>query len=297
MTITTALYTTYYPAVDPYLPKWRDSLLSQTDRDVVIVVGLDGESADRVQKLLGPNVSPTFFEAMPGETPITLRSRVLERITAEFEAVIMSDMDDILLPTRISSAKYMLRNSDLNCCAMQVSKDDALVADALFNPCVRREPFRSNVFGLTNTAWRSELLAKCLPVTAEVPIMDWLLATRAWVGSSKLITYDPVPRVVYRQHANSVARIIPPFSAEEVLQASKLVSTHYEVVMKETGHRLLPLTGFLTDARDNVENFISAVTTNDVILFDYVEGLNKLPARHVWWDCVAHPELEGIWKH
>ena len=41
------------------------------------------------------------------------------------------------------------------------------------------------------------------------------------------------------------------------------------------------------------ETFVGASEAN---LTRYVEALNRLAPRYVWWWAVANPELESLWK-
>lgn len=292
-----ALYATCYPGVEKYLSQWRDSVLAQTDSDVTVCIGLEGMSPDWVQDLLGPEITPRFIAPLSGEAPASLRSRALLILAGEFDAVILTDMDDVLLPTRIASAKDMLATSDLCCCAMQVMDGERLVDTAIFDPGSQGgEPFRRNVFGLTNTVWRAHLLRECLPVPPDCVLMDWLLATRAWAADAR-ITYDRVPRMIYRQYANNTARILPPFPPEQILKSCRLVLDHYNLVAKEASQRYPRMVDSLALARQTTDEFCHALRDNNAVLSDYVRALNELPPHHVWWECVAHPALEHIWKH
>lgn len=292
-----AIYATCYPGVERYLPQWRDSLLAQTDHNAGVYIGLDGVDPDRVREMLGPHVSAQFVLSLPGDTPASLRSRALLSLSGEFDAVILTDMDDVLLPTRTAMAKDSLARNDLYCCAMQIMEDEQIMDGAIFDPGLRSGgPIGYNVFGMTNTAWRSRLLRSCLPVPPDCMLMDWLLATRAW-GAGARVAYDRVPQMRYRQYGDNTARILPPFATRQILQACRLAMAHYDFVIEESEWRYPHMTDSLKIARRTAKDFQSAVEESEVVLTDYVEALNKLPARHVWWDCVAHPELEKIWKH
>jgi len=49
-------------------------------------------------------------------------------------------------------------------------------------------------------------------------------------------------------------------------------------------------------ARARVEQFHRAIVNSDAVLERYLAALNRLPAEYVWWWCVAHPELEDVWR-
>jgi len=292
-----AIYTTYYPGVEKYLPEWRESLLAQTDLNASVCIGVDGKDSGHVGEMLGPQVSPQFFLAMPDETPSSLRSRVLEILSSEFDAVILTDMDDILLPTRIAMAKEQLSKCDLSCCAMQVMDVDRIVNNAIFDPSLwGADPVRRNVFGLSNTAWQSHLLKKCLPVPSNYRLMDWLIAIRARAEGA-LIQYDSKPRMIYRQHPNNIARILPPFSTEQVLQGCCLILEHYDFILEESFWRYPHISSEIKIAKQLAKDFQSALGSSRSVLINYTNALNQIPPNYVWWDFIANPKLESIWKN
>jgi hypothetical protein len=72
-----------------------------------------------------------------------------------------------------------------------------------------------NAFGLSNTAYRCDLLRRCLPIPASAWAVDWFLATRAWLLGAT-IEADPVVRMDYRQHGANMASVRPPFDEARV---------------------------------------------------------------------------------
>ena len=69
---------------------------------------------------------------------------------------------------------------------------------------------RNNVFGLSNSAFRSDLLRRCLPIPADAVLVDWFLATRAWLMGARM-AFDPEVEMDYRQYGGNMARVGPPF--------------------------------------------------------------------------------------
>jgi hypothetical protein len=52
----------------------------------------------------------------------------------------------------------------------------------------------------------------------------------------------------------------------------------------------------LEEARANTQRFAAAVMSDTATRRRYLSELNRLPANHVWFDCVAHPSLTYLWK-
>src|SRR5262249_3284168 len=127
---------------------------------------------------------------------------------------------------------------------------------------------RYNVFGLSNTAYRAEVLRRLPPAPVGGPAIDWSLATRAW-SAGRSLYFDPVPRWAYRQYEANVARVLAPFSAGHVASATEVVRAHYRSLL-DGGTALAPqLKARLDEARDGVEAFQREVVERPARLSEY----------------------------
>jgi len=156
---------------------------------------------------------------------------------------------------------------------------------------------RNNVFGLSNTAWRSSLLQRCLPIPADVEIVDWFLATRAWLIGARL-AFDPGVGMDYRQHASNMVRVCAPFNRDQVLRDTERVCRHFRLV------RAAPPPEGVIQARlaeidevaDDVDRFSAWARAAPTALDDYVYELNALDPEPVWWSSVAYPAFKQLWS-
>lgn len=294
-----ALYTTVYPGVERYLSAWYESVLAQTDRNFDIWIGVDELGVDVVIAAMGTNVPAKWIMAGIGDFPAQIRQTAIARMANEYPAVVFVDSDDVLDPTRVEAARESLRQNDVDGCAMRLIDGSGLDLGIVFKPPNGMDIAtilpRNNVFGLSNTAYRSQILRRCLPIPAECAIVDWFLITRAWILGARL-GFDFTPRMAYRQHGCNVARVLPPFTPQQVILAARLVLSHYTLILEsisehQSQHRIQ-----LGSARDRVEAFCEAIKGSPDVLHQYVQALNELPPNHIWWACVAHPRLEEIWK-
>lgn len=290
-----AVVTAAYPAVLPYLKDFAESLENQTDPDFELWIGLDGLEKKDIQKAAGRKISAYFVATPKSATPTMVRNTVLQQALQKCEAAVLVDADDILMESRVAAAKASAAESDLTAAAMRFVDATANPVEGFFDPdCGDPSLAYKNVYGFSNTTWRAEVLMRCLPVPAECVLMDWYAATLAYYRGAA-IGHDPEPRMYYRQHADNIASVLPPFTKRQIARAAELVRGHYDLMVKTLSEQGFDQLGELFAARAQTATFADAMA-DPGLLEQYVDALNALPARHVWWSCVAHPDLEDIWK-
>ena len=197
------VYTTVYPAVVKYLPEWYRSVQSQTDSDFELWIGLDALLQGDVEAAVGSTIDAQWVWDAGISTPATIRNLALRRMTASGCDVVLVDSDDILLPSRVAAAREALRTSDLAACALEIVDGRGEPLGAEFNLDPASTPShvlpRNNIFGFSNSAYRCELLDRALPIPSEAVLVDWYIATRAWLFGAEL-SFDRTVRMKYRQY-------------------------------------------------------------------------------------------------
>lgn len=295
----TALYTTIYPGEEPFIKPWFDSVESQTDNDFDIVIGLDSLTPDQVFESAGKRFKARFITADAEATPVQVRAKAFKIIIDEYEQAVFTDSDDILLPQRVAEAKQLLKKCDLCACALHIIDADGSDMNRVF-PVLENEDLASllphaNIFGLSNTAYRCELLEKLMPFPPECVMLDWFMATKAWLLGARIKT-TAKQLMQYRQHPENTARVVPPFTKEQVLKAGNLVELHYSLLQTHILQFFCEKAEPFITANDNLKIFMDSMESPD-ILDNYVKNLNKLEEKHIWWSWIAHPKLEKIWKN
>ena len=292
-----ALYATIHPVAMPFVEAWHRSVRAQTDRRFDLWIGIDGVTPDDVARAVGEPVDATWVTAVPGDTPASLRGEAMRRMVERYDAVVFTDADDVLVPTRVEAAREALAWCDVTACALQLVDDAGADLGATLAPPPRRLPSamlpRWNVFGLSNTAYRTETLRRCLPIPRETVLIDWYLATMAWTAGARL-SFDPQVHMLYRRHAANAAPILPPYAASDVRTATDLTLNHFEVVLGALGAPT-ERRARLAAARERVRVFRDAVLRSPTALDAYTQALNDTPPVFCWWACVAHPDLEAMW--
>ena len=294
-----ALYTTIYPGIERFLGEWCRSVNSQDHSNFDVWIGIDNVETTTVSSLLDQRFEVIFVHALSGETPVSLRCRAMMAMVARYETIVFTDSDDILETDRVSAALSGIVDADIYGCALGLIDVGGLDLGIYFGLLKDETPDvilpYNNFLGLSNTAWRSETLEKYLPVPERCVAMDWLLAVRAW-GLGAKITFDGTVRMQYRQYGANVACVIPPFSPEQIVKATAVVTEHFRAVTDSGDGFSAQKIHTLQEAAAKIEIFRNTIMSSCAALDHYVTALNKLPPHRLWWLSVAHPALEDIWN-
>jgi hypothetical protein len=295
------VYTTVYPAVVRYLKEWYSSVQCQTDTDFELWIGLDSLTRAEVERAIGQRISARWVEAPGPTTPGSIRDLALRQMTTAGCDVVLVDSDDLLHPSRVAAAREALRTSDLAGCALEIVDGDGQSLGAEFNldPAILPSHVlpRNNVFGFSNSAYRCELLERALPIPRDAVLVDWFIATRAWLFGAEL-SFDRKVRMKYRQYAANTARLRLPFWPDQILSDSALVRRHFQLVLASSGQEhFLPgrWTQFLSVARD-IEQFERYIKQSPENLKTYLDSLNRAVKQPIWWTSVAYSPLSHMWK-
>lgn len=295
-----AVYTTIYPAAEAYLVDWFHSLRHQTDQNFELWIGLDMLGQEQVQQILGGRVNAHWIVAPSGATVAQVRQHALARIVETCSAVVLVDSDDLLDPTRVGAARASLEESELSGCALclidQYGNDLGVAFDLPYGLQPDSVLPRNNLFGFSNSAFRTDLLRRCLPIPSGVVLVDWFLATRAWLFGAKL-GFDHVSRMAYRQHPRNTARVRCPFSPDQVLSDTALVRQHFQLLLAQPMQDSRPdRAAAVQRVSADIETFHEQIVSDARRLNDYVQALNDLHPDPLWWASVANPALENMWK-
>ena len=222
-----AVYAVIYPAALRFLAPFWASLSPQLPGVDAVYLSLDGVAPDTVRAVTGKHPTVRLLQAAPGASPATIRSNALAHL---------AHADDILLPGRLSAAAAALESADVYGSAMQVVDElGEPVGGAVFAPTPSQVESigsgttllaRVNVFGFSNSAYRAATLLDCLPVPDDTVMMDWLVASRAYLAGATP-AFDLRPRMLYRQYGENTAGVLPPFGSERVVRDAGRVAVHH----------------------------------------------------------------------
>jgi hypothetical protein len=296
-----ALYTTVYPGAEEFLPAWYASVCAQTDRDFDLWIGADQFSQSQFFHTVGHKFGAHWVAPPQPGTPVAVRQAGIDAILGSehrYEGIVFIDCDDVMYPTRIETARAQLRTNDAAACAMEIVNRDGGLRNSVFRlPVGAILPdllARMNAFGMSNTAYRTDLLRQIPATDPHGRLMDWYLATVCWIRGGRL-AFDNSPGIQYRQYAENVARVLPPFTPADISRGIDLVLSHYNVVLSRVPNIPVTIKHTLESALAKVQVFRRAVEVPDVCA-QYVDRLNRLQPSYLWWEWIAHPSLEELWK-
>jgi len=273
---------------------------AQGDRGFDLWIALDGLTPADVRDAVGHDVEATWVAASPGDTPAQVRQRVFEAAAERHDALVLVDSDDLLRPSRVGAARRALAHADLSVCALRLVDGSGHDLGSTLGLPAGLDPDgvlpRTNVFGLSNTAYRCELLRRCLPIPAAAEAVDWYLATRAWLLGAT-IHADPVARMDYRQHGSNMTVVRPPFSEAQLRHDTARVLAHLALAASAVPEGARPdRVRALAAATAEVTAFLQGVVDAPERLSAYARRLEGLTWPSSWWSHVAHPELADMWR-
>lgn len=296
-----AVYTAVYPGVEKYLASWYRSVLSQTDKEFDLWISLDSLTPDQFNASVKIEQTNIYFIACDDNlTPAQIRQDALKMLVEQYPAIVLVDSDDLLYPARVESARKALQHYDMVGCSLRIINEGGQDLGLAFGPPAEADLesllLRYNIYGLSNTAYRSALLRQCLPIPDDCVCIDWLLATRASAKGARL-HFDREAGMAYRQYSANTARVLPPFTRETVIKATERVLNHYRCALRADWQLPIARRTGIEAARDRAQSFHASITESPITLNRYIEALNRITPLFIWWWCVAHPSLEEIWKN
>src|SRR5262249_4847706 len=100
----------------------------------------------------------------------------------------------------------------------------------------------------------------------------------------------------YRQYESNTARVVYPTHSEQVKKDTQLVRQHFELILSSARDSILPERLLrVQEAASNIEEFNQRIVEQPPQLDAYVESLNRLKPRPLWWSGVANPALAEMW--
>jgi hypothetical protein len=282
-----------------FVPDWYRSVEIQENQTFDLWIGLDAVTPEEVQAVIGTKRPVRWLAGASCNSPAQIRLRAMQAMVQEYEFIVFSDSDDVMYSARVEKTLSQLNDYDVVACAMDFMDERGESQGITFRPAGAMDPARllihHNVFGLSNSAYRADVLRQCLPFDRNCELIDWLLATRA-LNLGARMTFDYTPAMSYRQYSANAAPALPPFTQSHVLRLTEKVVLHYQLLLQNAASLRENLRLQLSDALNQARRFYSAMRQSEKRLSEYVKNLNSLQPEYIWWWCVANRSLEHIWN-
>ena len=110
----TAVLTTWYPSVEPYLEKFITSINNQTDKNFSLII-LNNRflNSKKFKKKINKKINVIEIFSRLNNITTNRKKLIKFAIKMQFENLIFSDSDDYFTKNRIFLTKKNLRNNDI----------------------------------------------------------------------------------------------------------------------------------------------------------------------------------------
>ena len=286
----TAIFTVFYPNVEPYIPDFLNSLSKQTDRKFLLFILNDG--FPNIDQYLNKLDFPVKSLKESG-TPSALREKGIQWVASVgAQNIIFADADDYFASNRVELSKKMLADYDI------VFNEILLIGEKILQPIsmfgklftdkqeiTAKDVVVGNCFGLSNTAIRVD---KITPLMTEMPddiiAFDWTFFTLCLLAGAKAI-FTGNTRTYYRQHGNNIASPCS-FSEEQILRGVQVKRDHYQMLSKFY-EEYVPMV-------DIFEKLLTQLQSDETLRQKYCKAVRKqATALPLWWEPIKSlKELE-----
>jgi len=275
-----------YPGVEPFLRDYFESLAQQTFKAFQLVLAVDGPVA--VDDYLPSGLS---CQTVPlSGTPATLRKQLLEWIRREnCSYVISTDCDDVFSEDRVENSVALLKYCDVVVNDVDVidEQGDVIHGEYLSNQLVdgvmiyQEDLVHRNFMGLTNTAWRRDVIPDLAGLPEHVVAFDWYLFTRMLVEGAKAC-FSASGRSGYRVYPGNIAGLPQPNTSAVVMRGLTIKVQHYQALGSICGESYKAL----------YEAYAKVLrqASNTEWFNGYLEALNCYEiTAPVWWENIRLP--------
>lgn len=289
----TALVTVLYPEALRYFSQWKKSVQTQDTQDFDLVIALHNVRAEDVD--CADLHAKVRFVA--GSLGMSLRRSVFQGLADTYDTAVLVDIDDVLLPHRVRVACDALANADVYGCATQVVDEQLHPLNVTFPEVEPSEPppvTHGNVWGCSNTAYRTEVLREVARFPDNCVLADWYMATLAANVGAKFV-FDAEPAMQYRIRPGAPTNPCEPYAPSVLRTATDLTEGHLRLVSQAACIN--------QSFREKLSERLAEVTVfrramqSDTAATAYLRALSETISRpRVWWESVAHTMLRDLWN-
>lgn len=251
-----AVLTAVYPAAEPFLDEFQESLADQDDQDFRLYVLDDGLGDIRKRFAhFGTRLHPIPAQGTPG----AIRSIGLHALAADgMELVMFADCDDVFSPNRLSvSRQALLTNNvivnELIAFGADMEGHVPMLAPILSDGQLihHDDLIHGNLIGLGNSACHIKaLLPHVDAIDPELIAYDWALYTRV-LRSGDSARFTALASTFYRQHSGSIAGL-QGHDSRTIKRCVQVKASHYRA-LADCGQPYVDLADRFARVRDSID--------------------------------------------
>lgn len=285
-----AFLTIVYPGVENYISDMLSSLKIQEHKNFDVFIMNDGVNG--LNKLISPwSMNLNFFVDDVVCSPVKIREIGINKILdmGEYDAIIFGDSDDYFSSNRMAKSLEALKCCDIifNDLSL-VTEDKQMISEGYLSQRLNDGQILDyeyikdkNVFGLSNTAISTKILAK-----AEFPeallAFDWFFFSQLMLKGVKAM-FCSNAKTYYRQHENNVVSM-NDFSEQSLLRGIEVKVAHYKALTEIDA-------GFGDDYRRYSEILEHIKSDNEFLKRLYKRIAIKNIEAPLWWERACLPEI------
>lgn len=232
----TAIFTVFYPGVEPYISEFLQSLVEQTDKKFTLFLVNDGlHNIGRFFEGLDLSVKVLDKTAQPA----ALRKAGINWVVSEgVDNIIFADSDDYFAHNRVAISKKLLLDHDL------VFNELLLVGDKISQPIpmfgklfADGEQISAysilvgNCIGLSNSAIRSDKISTLMTnIPDNIIAFDWTFFVLCLHDGATAV-FTNKTETYYRQYDGNIASPCS-YSNEQIMRGVQVKSDHYSCASK-----------------------------------------------------------------
>lgn len=215
-----------------YFKDWASGILAQTNQDFDIWINVDGVAKESLQKLLPRN--NVIWKDYIGLSPIQIRIEAWLELKKRYDWMIHLDSDDIASPSLVRDLQLHQESDDIISGELELVDEKNKSLNLKMIPTLKdfeKHLYDWNAFGLSNTAYRLEIIEKVIPKEPGCPLMDWYMITQAFLNKLKVKTVECL-FARYRQYPANFFKLVPPFEKSDVIKNIHLAASHFQYLLK-----------------------------------------------------------------
>lgn len=228
----TVIATVVYPQAEPFFDDFVKSLNDQTDTNVLLLLFNDQADLLKFENL---KISYKVHSVSGGIG--SNREKMIEiLLNGRYDNIIFADIDDIMSDNRVEVSKKYLKDNDLICNDI-VPLTENSVGESVFSRSILNNTHISkdfikqkNIFGLSNTACKSEIVEPIL-INNELIAIDWYIFSLL-IQNSKNSIFTTDCYTYYRQWSGNIAGS-PDIITNKVLKEIEVKYFHYKHLMQK----------------------------------------------------------------